>query len=120
MAIQGEPMEWVSGHRHHHAHCDTEVDPHSPKDGLFWSHTGWMFQNEHIKILEDTDNVADLRSQAFYRHMNKYYFAHVVGQGALFYLLGGLPGFIWGYCLRTVWLWHVTWAVNSVCHVWGR
>lgn len=42
-AIQGEPMEWVSGHRHHHAYCDTEVDPHSPKDGLFWSHTGWMF-----------------------------------------------------------------------------
>lgn len=78
-AIQGEPMEWVSGHRHHHAYCDTEVDPHSPKDGLFWSHTGWMFQNEHIKILEDCDNVADLRSQAFYKHMNKNYFAHVVG-----------------------------------------
>lgn len=120
MALQGDPMEWCSGHRHHHAHCDTEADPHSPKDGLFWSHAGWMFQMENIKILEDSDNVYEMKSQPFYQHMKKYYFGHVVGQGVACYLLGGLPGLIWGYCLKTVWLWHVTWAVNSVCHVWGR
>jgi len=45
MAIQGHPMEWVSAHRHHHLHCDKEADPHSPYDGFFWSHMGWLFDS---------------------------------------------------------------------------
>ena len=60
-AVQGDPIEWISAHRHHHAHCDTVVDPHSPKDGFFWSHMGWFFDVDKIQILRNTDNAKDLK-----------------------------------------------------------
>ena len=49
LAIQGEPMEWVSSHRYHHLHTDTPLDPHSPYEGFWWSHMGWLLDN---KVLE--------------------------------------------------------------------
>lgn len=44
--MQGDPIEWVSDHRYHHAHTDTPLDPHSPYDGYFWAHMGWLWDNE--------------------------------------------------------------------------
>ena len=44
--MQGDPIEWVSDHRYHHAHTDTPMDPHSPYDGYFWAHIGWLWDNE--------------------------------------------------------------------------
>lgn len=44
--FQGDPIEWVSDHRYHHAHTDTPLDPHSPYDGYFWAHIGWLWDNE--------------------------------------------------------------------------
>lgn len=46
LAVQGDPMEWASSHRYHHLHTDTPLDPHSPYEGFFWSHWGWLFDNE--------------------------------------------------------------------------
>ncbi len=46
LAIQGEPMEWVSSHRYHHLHTDTPLDPHSPYEGFWWSHMGWLLDNK--------------------------------------------------------------------------
>ena len=60
LAIQGDPIEWCSGHRHHHAHCDKEGDPHSPYDGLWWSHMGWMVDSKANVILIDTKNIKDI------------------------------------------------------------
>lgn len=48
LAIQGEPMEWVSSHRYHHLHTDTPLDPHSPYEGFWWSHMGWLLDNKVI------------------------------------------------------------------------
>lgn len=45
LAVQGEPMEWVSSHRYHHLHTDTPLDPHSPYEGFWWSHMGWLLDN---------------------------------------------------------------------------
>jgi len=61
MAIQGHPMEWVSAHRHHHKHCDDIADPHSPYDGFFWSHMGWLFDSREQKILFDTSNISEMK-----------------------------------------------------------
>ena len=44
--FQGDPIEWVSDHRYHHQHTDTPLDPHSPYDGYFWAHIGWLWDNE--------------------------------------------------------------------------
>ena len=46
MAVQGDPMEWASSHRYHHQHTDTPLDPHSPYEGFWWSHAGWLFDNQ--------------------------------------------------------------------------
>ena len=46
LAIQGDPLEWVSSHRYHHLHTDTPLDPHSPYEGFWWSHMGWLLDNK--------------------------------------------------------------------------
>eukprot|EP00882_Tetradesmus_deserticola_P015383 GHRQ01016390.1.p3 GENE.GHRQ01016390.1~~GHRQ01016390.1.p3 ORF type:complete len:131 (-),score=27.29 GHRQ01016390.1:1443-1835(-) len=55
----------VSTHRYHHMHCDTPLDPHSPYEGLFWSHMGWLFSTEASML--DYSNADDLKAQWFYR-----------------------------------------------------
>lgn len=45
-AVQGDPIEWVSSHRYHHLHTDTPLDPHSPYEGFWWSHMGWLLDNK--------------------------------------------------------------------------
>ena len=42
---QGDPTEWVSSHRYHHQHCDTEKDPHTPYEGFWHSHMGWLLDD---------------------------------------------------------------------------
>ena len=46
LAVQGDPIEWASSHRYHHLHTDTPLDPHSPYEGFWWSHMGWLLDNE--------------------------------------------------------------------------
>lgn len=55
----------------------------------------------------------------FYRHLSKHYTWHVVGQFLAIYLLGGWEALLWAGCLRTVWVYHITWFVNSAAHAWG-
>ena len=63
---------------------------------------------------------ADMAKDPFYQHLNKHYTWHVVGQFVALYLLGGLPALVWAGCLRIVWVYHITWFVNSAAHVWGN
>lgn len=55
LAVQGDPIEWVSSHRYHHLHTDTPLDPHSPYEGFWWSHMGWLLNNGvSIPMLTDS------------------------------------------------------------------
>lgn len=122
LAVQGAPIGWVQMHRHHHKHSDKEGDLHSPLDGFWWSHMGFMFDASTPEKLVGQDAPKDLASQDFYRFMDdatNYTMSSVVLPIALLAALGGLPYVLWGFCLRTVYIWHMTWAVNSVGHVWG-
>lgn len=65
-------------------------------------------------------NTSDLEAQPFYTWIQKTYTWHVVAQLAALFLLGGLPGLVWGGALRIAWVYHITWFVNSASHVWGR
>jgi stearoyl-CoA desaturase (delta-9 desaturase) len=67
----------------------------------------------------DRKNAVDLESQWFYRWIRDTYAWHVVAQFGLLFALGGLPALVWGGALRIVWVYHVTWFVNSASHVWG-
>jgi stearoyl-CoA desaturase (delta-9 desaturase) len=120
LAVQGDPLEWVSSHRYHHLHTDTPLDPHSPYEGFWWSHMGWLLDN---KITLDRvglrGNTSDMSCQPFYNFIQKTYPWHVVAMFGLLYAFGGLPAVVWGGALRAVWVYHITWFVNSASHVWG-
>ena len=120
LAVQSHPINWVSSHRHHHGATDTANDVHSPKDGFWWAHAGWLLDQKGTWMRANRDNAADLKKQWYYRFLQKTYPLHaIVLPIAGLYLFGGLPCVFWGFFARTVWTWHVTWAVNSVSHVWG-
>ncbi|XP_071689095.1 palmitoyl-monogalactosyldiacylglycerol delta-7 desaturase, chloroplastic-like [Rutidosis leptorrhynchoides] len=120
-SLQGNPIDWVRIHRYHHQYCDTERDPHTPIKGFWFSHMTWMFDTENItkNMREGPNNVKDLEKQSFYRFMRRTYIAHPIALALLLYTFGGLPFIVWGMGVRTVWGYHITWLVNSVCHGWG-
>jgi len=120
LAVQGDPIEWVSSHRHHHAQCDTPRDPHSPYEGFFWSHMGWLLDEAStLTRVADRSNANDMAKDKFYQHIQKHYIWHTVAQFAALYAFGGLPAIVWGGAMRICWVYHVTWFVNSAAHVWG-
>nr|UDV78656.1 fatty acid desaturase 5.2 [Perilla frutescens] len=128
--LQGNPIDWVSTHRHHHQFCDSEKDPHSPLEGFWFSHMSWMFDTKTIvERCGEPNNVGDLEKQPFYKFIEKTYIFHSVALGALLYSMGGFPYIVWGMRgpfdsgpkgVRIVWVYHITWLVNSACHVWGK
>ncbi|XP_021298167.1 palmitoyl-monogalactosyldiacylglycerol delta-7 desaturase, chloroplastic [Herrania umbratica] len=120
-ALQGNPIDWVSTHRYHHQFCDSDRDPHSPIEGFWFSHMSWLFDtNTVIERCGEPTNVGDLRQQPFYKFLQGTYILHPIALGVLLYALGGFPFLVWGMGVRIVWVYHITWLVNSACHVWGK
>ncbi|KAL9660313.1 hypothetical protein QQ045_025126 [Rhodiola kirilowii] len=121
LALQGSPVDWVSTHRFHHQFCDSERDPHSPTEGFWFSHMNWLFDKGSVlDKCGEASNVGDLKRQRFYRFMQKTYVIHPIMLGVALYAIGGWPFVVWGMGVRTVWVYHITWLVNSACHVWGN
>ncbi|MBX3358226.1 MAG: fatty acid desaturase [Phycisphaeraceae bacterium] len=135
MAVQGPILEWVSVHRSHHQHSDEFDDPHSPHThgdtvagilrGAWHSHIGWLF-TATPKGLDRY--VVDLSKDAMIRRMSAAFPLLAVLGLAIPAVLGGLLtmswmgvllGLIWGGLVRVFFVHHVTWSVNSVCHIWG-
>mmetsp|Transcript_15456 Transcript_15456/g.40971 ORF Transcript_15456/g.40971 Transcript_15456/m.40971 type:complete len:429 (+) Transcript_15456:80-1366(+) len=120
LALQSHPLNWISSHRHHHGATDTENDVHSPKDGFWWAHAGWLLDQKGTWMRADKNNASDLAGQWFYKMLAVTYPLHaIVLPIVALNAIGGLPCVLWGFFARVVWVWHVTWAVNSVSHVWG-
>ena len=120
-AAQGDPAEWVSNHRHHHRHCDTPLDVHSPREGFWWAHMGWLFYHKiNMERVGDRSNAMDMYKDPFYRHLGRRWRLHIGLQLALLYALGGFPALVWGGGLRIVLMHHITFIVNSAGHMWGN
>jgi fatty-acid desaturase len=68
LALEGGPLFWVATHRVHHQNTDKEGDPHSPRDGGFWSHMGWIITGKELQnnALELRPYVPDLRKDRFH------------------------------------------------------
>ncbi len=138
--MEDAPATWVSTHRLHHKDSDERPDPHSPLASFWWSHMGWLLrENGNVSSLNVYDRYArDLLKQPFYRWLQSgmtvmwIYLAHA----ALFFAAGFLVSWfiagshaealqlasswlVWGVVLRTVVVWHITWSVNSLSHVFG-
>ncbi len=121
LALEGGPIFWVATHRIHHQHSDQEGDPHSPRDGKWWAHMGWILMGKSMH--HDTSTLAryvpDLAKDKFYIWITKYHYVPIVALGVALLALGGLPFLFWGIFLRTVVGLHFTWLVNSATHSWG-
>jgi stearoyl-CoA desaturase (delta-9 desaturase) len=136
--VEDTPARWVATHRMHHHRSDERPDPHSPLVNVFWSHMGWLF-------LENTDlrrNVAydryarDIIRDRFYRWIERNVVWITLAQSVLYFAAGflielavggsvaeaiqfGASVWLWGVVVRTVFVWHITWSVNSFSHVFG-
>ncbi len=136
MAVQGSVIGWVADHRKHHRFSDRDGDPHSPwrygkslralTKGVFWAHLGWLFDAEHTSQQRFAPELVGDRTIA--RVSAKFHYL-VVASMLIPPLVGGLWGwsftaaltaFFWGSLVRVALLHHVTFAINSVCHVTGR
>ncbi|MGF1458761.1 MAG: acyl-CoA desaturase [Leptolyngbyaceae cyanobacterium] len=122
LAIQGSPIFWVAGHRQHHLHTEhREKDPYSAQRGFWWSHMQWVLYRrpEFFEYDQYVKFAPDLAKDPVYRWLDKYFYILQVPVALLCYALGGWDFVIWGVALRLVLLWHCTWFINSVCHMWG-
>jgi stearoyl-CoA desaturase (delta-9 desaturase) len=123
LALQGGPIFWVGLHRMHHARADREGDPHSPRDGFFWSHMGWVLYGDTWNDFSERQNrfihAPDLAKQPFYVWLTQFHYVPQIVVALILLALGGWPMVWWGIFLRTTLTWHVTWLVNSATHVWG-
>ena len=121
LALEGGPIFWVATHRIHHQFSDEEGDPHSPIDGKWWSHMGWILTGKSMH--HDTTTLAryvpDLAKDKFHVWITKYHYVPIIALGGILLALGGLPFLMWGIFVRTVLGLHFTWMVNSVTHTWG-
>ncbi|CAN5335583.1 acyl-CoA desaturase [soil metagenome] len=138
--MQFSPAFWVAVHRRHHHYADDEMDPHSPLKSFFWAHFGWLLvRPPDMKPAPMIDRYSrDLMRDPFYvvLEARKNWIKLTLASWMLLFLAGfavslisggslldafqfGSSLFVWGGALRTVFVWHTTWAVNSVTHVWG-
>lgn len=135
MAVQGPLLHWVAVHRQHHQFSDDADDPHSPYGhgrglrgflrGLWHSHTGWLLTSQGPNIAR---YAPDLQADPMLRRISAL-FAVWVALGLLLpAAIGGLIGgswtafglgFLWGGLVRVCLVHHLTWSINSVCHIWG-
>ena len=120
VALQGGPIYWVAVHRMHHKYTDKEGDPHSPRDGKWWSHMGWIMNGSLRNQTATLKQYApDLAREPYYVWLNKYHWIPLTVAGLTLFALGGWPWLLWGAVLPVTIGFHVTWMVNSVTHLWG-
>jgi len=139
--LQDTPARWVATHRFHHQCSDEQPDPHSPLVNFLWSHVGWLVtHNDQMHSMAHYQKYArDVLADPFYMKLEKQpgiilvvYLLHallyfLVGLGVVWLMEGalmagvqfGLSLLVWGVIVRTVAVWHITWSVNSLTHLFG-
>jgi stearoyl-CoA desaturase (delta-9 desaturase) len=116
-AVQKGPLWWAANHRMHHRYSDGQGDPHSPRDGFYWSHQGWIADGRW----DDTrlDLVRDLAKYPELVWLNRWHIVAPIMLAVFCYAVGGFSGLIWGFAISTVVCWHSTYSINSLAHRWG-
>jgi stearoyl-CoA desaturase (delta-9 desaturase) len=115
---QKGPIWWASHHRRHHKWSDTDKDIHSLNKGFYWSHQGWILVEKYAGT--EVDWVKDLHRYPELRFLDKYATWFTVLFATGLYFAGGWTALLWGYFISTVFLWHGTFFINSLAHLWGK
>jgi stearoyl-CoA desaturase (delta-9 desaturase) len=121
LALEGGAINWVVTHRIHHAHTDAPGDPHTPREGGWWAHIGWILKGTaQIHDQATMKHYApDLVKDKFHVWLNRFYWVPLVVLAAALLLLGGWSFLMWGIFFRVTFNLHATWLVNSATHMWG-
>jgi stearoyl-CoA desaturase (delta-9 desaturase) len=118
-ATQKGPLWWAAHHRDHHRFSDQPEDIHSPvQRGFWWSHVGWIMSAEYDRTR--LDRVKDLARYPELVWLDRFHVVPAIGYAVALWAVGGMPALLWGYFVGTVLLWHGTFLVNSLAHVFGR
>ena len=134
MALEGGPIFWVATHRVHHQNSDDEGDPHTPHDGTWWAHAGWILSGRalHSETALLGRYAPDLTRDRAHVWLSKYHWLPLTATGILQVIIGaavapsghrviGALGMVlWGTFLRVTLGLHATWLVNSATHLWGK
>jgi len=139
---QETPAHWVAWHRMHHSHSDEPEDPHSPRRGAWWAHVNWLVHESRSRLATFSmyeKYARDILQDPYYRWIERlpspagiFFFAHailfaIIATGICVAINGNNVAsyqwaasiFLWGVVARTVWVWHITWSVNSITHLFG-
>jgi stearoyl-CoA desaturase (delta-9 desaturase) len=117
-AAQKGPLWWAGHHRTHHKFTDEPGDPHTPKQGVFWSHIGWIMCDKYGRT--DQEAIKDFVRYPELRFLDRHDWIGPWALGIASYLIAGWSGLIVGFFGSTVLLWHTTFSVNSWAHIIGR
>ncbi|SFN13309.1 stearoyl-CoA desaturase (delta-9 desaturase) [Pseudonocardia ammonioxydans] len=136
LSLQGGVLDWVGDHRRHHAFSDKEGDPHSPwlygtgvkalVKGFWHSHMGWLFDRDLTNMRRFApDLVADKDMDRLQKAFPLIVVASLLGPALIGGLVtmswwGAFTAFFWAGLVRVAVLHHVTWSINSICHIWGE
>lgn len=131
-SAQKGPLWWAAHHRHHHRHSDTEEDLHSPGiNGLWWAHVGWILSSDYVESRHEL--IKDFAKFPELRWLDRNHLVPPLALIAILWALGtflqiyypglhtnGFQLFIWGFCISTTLLYHGTFVINSLTHMWGK
>jgi stearoyl-CoA desaturase (delta-9 desaturase) len=117
-ALQKGVLWWAANHRRHHKYSDQEEDVHSPvQRGFWWSHVGWILAPDFDAT--DCKRIPDLTKYPELRWLNEHYLVPPVALAVGLFLAGGASWLVWGFFVGTTLLWHTTFTINSLAHVYG-
>jgi stearoyl-CoA desaturase (delta-9 desaturase) len=106
---------WAANHRQHHLHADEEGDVHSPvRHGLFWSHLGWIL-SKRFEVTQH-ERIRDFARFPELRWLDRHHFVPSLVYAGTLLALGGWSALIWGCFVSTVFMWHLTFSINSLAH----
>ena len=118
LAVQKGVLWWSANHRNHHKYSDQEGDLHSPvQRGFWWAHVGWILAPDYEAT--DLGRIPDMAKYPELRWLDRHYLVPPVTLAVLLYLIGGATWLVWGFFVSTTLLWHATFTINSLAHVWG-
>ncbi|EFH89072.1 acyl-CoA desaturase [Ktedonobacter racemifer] len=117
MALEGPALEWAATHIKHHSYSDKEGDPHSPVEGFFHAHIGWLFKD---RMADPNQYAKHLQKDPIVVFVSKTFLLWVALSLIIPFAIGGWSGLLWAGLVRIFLTHHVTWSVNSVCHIFGR
>ena len=116
-AVQKGPLWWAAAHRRHHQYTDVPGDVHSPNQGFWYAHQGWIFSGEWDDT--DVERIPDFARFPELAWLNRWHIVPPALLALACFAFGGLSGVVWGFAVSTVLLWHTTYSINSLAHLWG-